>query len=89
MLMEARLEKTLSEIQKLEDIDKDLEISSPELEIETFRKRLKEEKPKSLEQVVLMVNVKRTIQSLKHASNHFQFQVAATKPAFKIHQKNE
>lgn len=36
-----------------------------------------------------MVNVTRNIHSLKDASKGFQFQVAATKTVFKIHQKNE
>lgn len=54
-----------------------------------MEKVLKGEKAKSLEQIVLIVNETKNINSSKNASKHLQFQVTATKTVYEIHQKNE
>ena len=68
MLMEAKLEKTLSEIQKLEALDKDLESSLPGLKQRLLEKGLKGEESKLSEKVVLLINVTRNTHSLKDTS---------------------
>lgn len=59
------------------------------LKIKSLRKGLKEEKSNHVKQVELMIDILRKIQSFEDASKYIKFQVAATRKAFKIHDKDE